>query len=49
MVEIAGTGFRIRVAYRCMRIHGAMARAIEIAISKISRDARSFIIAEGIG
>jgi acyl-CoA dehydrogenase len=47
MVKIAGTELGFRVADRCMQIHGAMGLATEMPISKMWRDARSFIITEG--
>jgi acyl-CoA dehydrogenase len=47
MVKIAGTELGFRVADRCMQIHGGMGLATEMPISKMWRDARSFIITEG--
>ena len=47
MTKIAGTELGFRVADRCMQIHGAMGLALEMPISKMWRDARSFIITEG--
>lgn len=47
MVKIAGTELGFRVADRCMQIHGAMGLATEMPISKMWRDARSFMITEG--
>jgi acyl-CoA dehydrogenase len=47
MVKIAGTELGFRVADRCMQIHGGMGLATEMPISKLWRDARSFMITEG--
>jgi acyl-CoA dehydrogenase len=47
MTKIAGTELGFRVADRCMQIHGAMGLTVEMPISKMWRDARSFIITEG--
>ncbi len=47
MVKIAGTELGFRVADRCMQVHGAMGLATEMPISKMWRDARSFMITEG--
>lgn len=47
MVKIAGTELGFRVADRCMQIHGGMGLATEMPISKMWRDARSFMITEG--
>ena len=47
MAKIAGTELGFRVADRCMQIHGAMGLATEMPISKMWRDARSFMITEG--
>lgn len=47
MTKIAGTELGFRVADRCMQIHGGMGLATEMPISKMWRDARSFIITEG--
>jgi acyl-CoA dehydrogenase len=47
MTKIAGTELGFRVADRCMQMHGAMGLALEMPISKMWRDARSFIITEG--
>jgi acyl-CoA dehydrogenase len=47
MTKIAGTELGFRVADRCMQIHGAMGLALELPISKMWRDARSFMITEG--
>ena len=47
MTKIAGTEMGFRVADRCMQIHGAMGLALEMPISKMWRDARSFVITEG--
>jgi acyl-CoA dehydrogenase len=47
MAKIAGTELGFRVADRCMQIHGGMGLATEMPISKMWRDARSFIITEG--
>jgi acyl-CoA dehydrogenase len=47
MTKIAGTELGFRVADRCMQIHGAMGLALEMPISKMWRDARSFMITEG--
>lgn len=47
MAKIAGTELGFRVADRCMQIHGAMGLAIEMPISKMWRDSRSFMITEG--
>jgi acyl-CoA dehydrogenase len=47
LVKIAGTELGFRVADRCMQIHGAMGLATEMPISKMWRDARSFMITEG--
>ncbi len=47
MTKIAGTEMGFRVADRCMQIHGAMGLATEMPISKMWRDARSFVITEG--
>ena len=44
MTKIACTGFR--VADPCIQIHGAMGLALEMPISKMWRDARSFMITE---
>jgi acyl-CoA dehydrogenase len=45
--KIAGTELGFWVADRCMQIHGAMGLALEMPISKMWRDARSFMITEG--
>jgi acyl-CoA dehydrogenase len=45
--KIVGTEMGFRVADRCMQIHGGMGLATELPISKMWRDARSFIITEG--
>ena len=47
MVKIAGTELGFRVADRCLQIHGGMGLATEMPISKMWRDARSFMITEG--
>jgi acyl-CoA dehydrogenase len=47
MTKIAGIELGFRVADRCMQIHGAMGLALEMPISKMRRDARSFMITEG--
>jgi acyl-CoA dehydrogenase len=47
MAKIAGTELGFRVADRCMQIHGGMGLASELPISKMWRDARSFMITEG--
>jgi len=47
MAKIAGTELGFRVADRCMQIHGGMGLATELPISKMWRDARSFMITEG--
>lgn len=47
MAKIVGTELGFRVADRCMQIHGGMGLATELPISKMWRDARSFIITEG--
>jgi acyl-CoA dehydrogenase len=47
MTKIAGTELGFRVADRCMQIHGGMGLATEMPISKMWRDARSFMITEG--
>jgi len=47
MVKIVGTELGFRVADRCMQIHGGMGLATEMPISKMWRDARSFMITEG--
>ena len=47
MTKIAGTELGFRVADRCMQMHGAMGLATEMPISKMWRDARSFMITEG--
>jgi acyl-CoA dehydrogenase len=47
MVKIAGTELGFRVADRCMQIHGGMGLTMEMPISKMWRDARSFMITEG--
>lgn len=47
MAKIAGTELGFWVADRCMQIHGGMGLAIEMPISKMWRDARSFMITEG--
>lgn len=47
MAKIAGTELGFRVADRCMQIHGGMGLALEMPISKLWRDARSFMITEG--
>jgi len=47
MAKIAGTELGFRVADRCMQIHGGMGLALEMPISKMWRDARSFMITEG--
>ncbi len=47
MAKIAGTELGFNVADRCMQIHGAMGLAAEMPISKMWRDARSFMITEG--
>ena len=47
MAKIAGTELGFRVADRCMQIHGGMGLATEMPISKMWRDARSFMITEG--
>lgn len=47
MVKIAGTELGFRVADRCMQIHGGSGLATEMPISKMWRDARSFMITEG--
>ena len=43
MAKIAGTELGFRVADRCMQIHGGMGLATEMPISKMWRDARSFM------
>ena len=47
MAKIAGTELGFRVADRCMQIHGGMGLAAEMPISRMWRDARSFMITEG--
>jgi len=47
MAKIVGTELGFRVADRCMQIHGGMGLATEMPISKMWRDARSFMITEG--
>lgn len=47
MCKIAGTELGFWVADRCMQIHGGMGLATEMPISKMWRDARSFMITEG--
>ena len=47
MVKIAGTELGFRVADRCMQVHGGIGLATELPISKMWRDARSFMITEG--
>lgn len=47
MAKIAGTELGFRVADRCMQIHGGMGLSTEMPISKMWRDARSFMITEG--
>ncbi len=47
MAKIAGTELGFWVADRCMQIHGGMGLATEMPISKMWRDARSFMITEG--
>jgi len=47
MAKIAGTELGFRVADRCMQIHGGMGLATELPVSKMWRDARSFMITEG--
>ena len=47
MTKIAGTEMGFRVADRCMQIHGALGLTLEMPISKMWRDARSFMITEG--
>jgi acyl-CoA dehydrogenase len=47
MTKIAGTELGFRVADRCMQIHGGLGLALELPISKMWRDARSFMITEG--
>jgi acyl-CoA dehydrogenase len=47
MAKIAGTELGFWVADRCMQIHGGMGLAVEMPISKMWRDARSFMITEG--
>ncbi|WP_229266873.1 acyl-CoA dehydrogenase family protein [Leptospira sp. severe_002] len=47
MTKIAGTELGFRVADRCMQIYGGMGLATEMPISKMWRDARSFMITEG--
>lgn len=47
MTKIVGTELGFRVADKCMQIHGGMGLALEMPISKMWRDARSFIITEG--
>jgi acyl-CoA dehydrogenase len=47
MVKIAGTELGFNVADRCLQIHGGMGLALELPISKMWRDARSFMITEG--
>jgi acyl-CoA dehydrogenase len=47
MAKIAGTELGFRVADRCMQIHGGVGLATEMPISKMWRDARSFMITEG--
>ena len=47
MTKIAGTELGFRVADRCMQIHGGIGLALEMPISKMWRDARSFMITEG--
>ena len=47
MTKIAGTEMGFRVVDRCMQIHGGLGLALELPISKMWRDARSFIITEG--
>jgi acyl-CoA dehydrogenase len=47
MAKIVGTELGFNVADRCMQIHGGMGLALEMPISKMWRDARSFIITEG--
>jgi acyl-CoA dehydrogenase len=47
MAKIVGTELGFRVADRCMQIHGGIGLALEMPISKMWRDARSFMITEG--
>jgi acyl-CoA dehydrogenase len=47
MTKIVGTELGFRVADKCMQIHGGMGLALEMPISKMWRDARSFVITEG--
>jgi acyl-CoA dehydrogenase len=47
MAKIAGTELGFRAADRCLQIHGGMGLATEMPISKMWRDARSFMITEG--
>lgn len=47
MVKIAGTELGFNAADRCMQIHGGMGLALEMPISKMWRDSRSFMITEG--
>ncbi len=47
MAKIVGTELGFRVADRCMQIHGGIGLATEMPISKMWRDARSFMITEG--
>ena len=47
MTKIAGTEMGFRVVDRCMQIHGGMGLTLEMPISKMWRDARSFMITEG--
>src|ERR1700754_4216095 len=47
MAKIAGTELGFRAAGRCLEIHGGMGLATEMPISKMWRDARSFMITEG--
>ncbi len=47
MAKIAGTELGFRVADRCLQIHGGLGLATELPISKMWRDARSFMITEG--
>lgn len=47
MTKIVGTELGFRVADKCLQIHGGMGLALETPISKMWRDARSFMITEG--
>ena len=47
MAKIAGTELGFRVADRCLQIHGGLGLALELPVSKMWRDARSFMITEG--